>query len=48
MIKPDRIHPIVAVTAPGMPAILSPVKVEVLTAKGPGVIWEIVMISVNS
>lgn len=47
-INPNRIHPNVATIAPNIPAMRIPTKVEVLTAKGPGVIWEIVIISVNS
>lgn len=43
-----RMHPKVAASAPGMPAILLPTKVAELTAIGPGVIWERVMRSVNS
>ena len=31
-----KIHPTVATTAPGIPAILSPTKVAELTAIGPG------------
>ena len=36
--KPDIVHPNVANTAPGIPMIRRPVNVEVLTARGPGVI----------
>ena len=41
-------HPNVAASAPGIPAILIPTKVAEFTAIGPGVIWEIVIRSVNS
>ena len=41
-------HPAVATMAPGMPAIFSPTKVAEFTAMGPGVIWDIVIRSVNS
>ena len=41
-------HPRVAISAPGIPAILIPTKVAEFTAIGPGVIWEMVMRSVNS
>lgn len=37
-IKPDRIHPNVDIIAPNIPAIRIPTKVEILMAKGPGVI----------
>ena len=47
-IHDGRIHPNVATSAPGMPAILIPTKVAELTAIGPGVIWEMVTRSVNS
>ena len=43
-----RIHPVVATTAPGIPAIFIPTKVAEFTAMGPGVICEIVIRSVNS
>ena len=46
--NPEITHPKVAVIAPGIPAILIPTNVEVFTARGPGVICEIVIISVNS
>lgn len=48
MIQDGRMQPKVAATAPGMPAILMPTKVAELIAIGPGVIWEIVIRSVNS
>ena len=48
MVNPEITHPMVATTAPGIPATRIPTKEEVLTAIGPGVICEIVMISVNS
>lgn len=48
MTKPEKTQPKVAAKAPGIPAVLSPANVEVLTASGPGVIWEMVIISVNS
>lgn len=41
-------HPQVAATDPGTPAILSLTNVAALIAIGPGVIWEIVIKSVNS
>ena len=41
-------HPRVATAAPGSPAILMPTKVAELMAMGPGVIWEMVIRSVNS
>ena len=44
---PEMTQPRVARTAPGSPAIRTPTKVEVLTAKGPGVSCEIVIISVK-
>lgn len=46
--KPDIILPKVATIAPGKPAMRIPTKEAVLTTKGPGVIWEIVIISVYS
>lgn len=46
--NPDKTQPNVATIAPNIPAIRIPTKVEVLTAKGPGVIWDIVIISVSS
>jgi|SRR5699024_224241 len=46
--KPDKILPTVAATAPKKPAIRIPTKEAVLTTKGPGVICEIVIISVYS
>lgn len=48
IINPDRILPKVATIAPDIPAIRIPTKDAVLTAKGPGVICEIVIISVYS
>ena len=48
MMQEGRIHPKVAARAPGTPAIFIPTKVAEFTAMGPGVIWEIVMRSVNS
>ena len=41
-------HPRVATRAPGIPAMRIPTKVAELTAIGPGVIWEMVIRSVNS
>ena len=38
----------VAASAPGTPAMRVPTKVAELTAIGPGVIWEMVIRSVNS
>lgn len=46
--NPDKTQPNVATISPNIPAIRIPTKVEVLTAKGPGVIWDIVIISVSS
>lgn len=48
MQTPAKMHPVVASTAPISPAVCSPTKVEALTAKGPGVIWEIARISVKA
>ena len=48
MMQEGRIHPRVATSAPGIPAILIPTKVAELMAIGPGVIWEMVIRSVNS
>ena len=48
IIHEGRMHPNVAARAPGIPAILIPTKVAEFTAIGPGVIWEIVIRSVNS
>ena len=48
MMQEGRMQPAVAMSAPGMPAILMPTKVAELMAIGPGVIWEMVMRSVNS
>ena len=48
IIQDGKIHPSVATTAPGIPAIFSPTKVAELTAIGPGVICDIVIRSVNS
>lgn len=45
---PNNMDPIVATTAPIIPAILIPTNVDIFIAKGPGVICEIVIISVNS
>lgn len=45
MQMPGMTQPIVAQTAPGIPAIWIPTKVEVLTVKGPGVICEMVIMS---
>ena len=41
-------HPQVAAIDPGTPEILLPTNVAALIAIGPGVIWEIVIRSVNS
>ena len=41
-------QPKVATSAPGIPAMRMPTKVAELTAMGPGVIWEMVIRSVNS
>ncbi len=46
--KPEIILPNVATMAPGMPAIRIPTNEAALTTKGPGVICEIVIISVYS
>ena len=43
-----KMQPRVAMMAPGRPAIWMPTKVAELTAIGPGVIWEMVMMSTNS
>ena len=43
-----RTQPAVAAKAPGIPAIRVPTKVAELMAIGPGVIWEMVIRSVNS
>ena len=43
-----KIHPNVATNAPRVPAIFVPTNVAEFTAIGPGVIWEIVIKSVNS
>ena len=48
MIQDGRIHPSVEMTAPPKPAIWIPTKVAEFTAMGPGVIWEMVIRSVNS
>ena len=48
IMQDGRIHPTVATTAPGIPAIFSPTKVAEFTAMGPGVICDIVIRSVNS
>ena len=48
MTQEGRMQPRVAAKAPGRPAILMPTKVAELMAMGPGVIWEMVMRSVNS
>ena len=48
MKNPDKMLPIVATIAPGILAIRIPTKEAVLTTKGPGVICEIVIISVYS
>ncbi|OPD32981.1 hypothetical protein AL711_07675 [Clostridium botulinum] len=48
IINPDRILPKVATIAPDILAIRIPTKEAVLTTKGPGVIWEMVIISVYS
>ena len=42
------IYPSVATTAPGIPVSFIPTKVAALIAIGPGVIWEMVIRSVNS
>ena len=47
MIQDGKIHPQVAATAPGSPAIRIPTKVAELTAIGPGVISAIVIRFVN-
>ena len=41
-------QPKVATNVPGIPPIRMPTKEAELMAMGPGVIWEMVMISVNS
>lgn len=43
-----RTQPTVAAKAPGIPAMRVPTKVAELMAIGPGVIWEMVIRSVNS
>ena len=43
-----RTQPAVAAKAPGIPAMRVPTKVAELMAIGPGVIWEMVIRSVNS
>jgi len=48
IIQDGRIEPMVAIIAPGIPAILFPTKVAALIAIGPGVISAIVIRSVNS
>ena len=48
MQMPEMTQPMVAATAPEIPAICRPTKVDVLTARGPGVICEMVIISVNT
>lgn len=48
IINPDMVLPKVATIAPGIPATRIPTKEAVLTTKGPGVIWEIVIMSVYS
>ena len=48
IIHEGRMHPNVAASAPGIPAILIPTKVAEFTAIGPGVICEIEIKSVNS
>ena len=48
MMHEGRIQPMVAAIAPGIPAMRVPTKVAELIAIGPGVIWEIVIRSVNS
>ena len=48
MMQDGRMHPKVAARAPPVPAIFVPTKVAELMAMGPGVIWEIVIRSVNS
>lgn len=45
---PDIMQPSVATTAPEIPAMRMPTKVGAFTASGPGVICEMVTISVNS
>ena len=47
MIQDGETPPIVAIMAPRSPAICIPTKVAALIAIGPGVICEIVIISVN-
>ena len=48
IMQDGRIHPTVATTAPGIPAIFSPTKVAEFTAMGPGVICDIEIRSGNS
>ncbi len=48
MMQDGKTHPRVAIKAPGIPAVLIPTKVAELTAIEPGVIWEMVIRSVNS
>lgn len=47
MPTPEITQPKVAIIAPGIPAICKPTNVEVFSANGPGVICEIVIISVK-
>ena len=48
IIQDGKIQPAVAANAPPIPAILIPTNVAEFTAIGPGVIWDIVIRSVNS
>ena len=48
MISDGRMQPIVATSAPGMPAMRMPTNVAELTVIGPGVISAMVIRSVNS
>ena len=48
MMQEGKTQPMVAMMAPGSPAMRVPTKVAELMAIGPGVIWEMVMMSTNS
>ena len=47
MMHEGHTQPMVAMMAPGSPATWMPTKVAELIAIGPGVIWEMVMMSTN-
>ncbi len=48
MIQDGSMHPMVDTIAPPTPAIRIPTKVAELIAIGPGVIWDMVIKSINS